>query len=99
MATSAAAIIAKRRRDIISRFMGANAVGPDSAILWEPNRLIDRRLFARLEHAGVLVPSGGGRYYLDVPAYDAHQRRRRRRVGVIMATLVAGAGAAVALFG
>ena len=50
MASAAAAVVAKARRDVISHFMQANAVSRDSAATWVPNRPLQQRM---LEAEGV----------------------------------------------
>ena len=99
MATAAAAVVAKARRTVISHFMSANAVAPDSAIAFASDRRIERRIFDRFVAAKVLLPTADGRYYLDVPAWDAYSKSRRRRVGMLLGGLAVAAGAAVALLG
>jgi hypothetical protein len=94
MAT-AAAIVAKARRDVISHFMERNAVSSDAAVRWVPERHIQRRMLARLMRRGVLVETGEDTYFLDVPAYDRWKRTRRLRAVVLLAG-VAVAGAAFA---
>ena len=38
MATAAAAVVARARRDVVSHFMQANAVAPDGASTWISDR-------------------------------------------------------------
>ena len=96
MATAAAAVAAKARRDVVSHFLSRNAVTPEVAVPYQPDRRLHRRMFDRLERAGVLRTAGAG-YYLDVPRWDALSRQRRRRVGMIAGGL-AFAGAMAAIF-
>lgn len=96
MATTAA-VVAKRRRDILSHFLSANAVSAASAAAYEPRRAIDRRQFARLLDKGVIVEAKPGRYYVDAPAYDSWNRSARRKVGLVLAALIAVAAGAAAL--
>lgn len=97
MATAAAAVVAKARRTVISHFMSANAMSPDSAVTFSSGRRIERQTFGRFVAAKVLLPTPDGRYYLDVPAWDAYSKRRRRRIGMLLGGLAVAAGAAVAL--
>jgi CTP-dependent riboflavin kinase len=94
MAT-AAAIVARARRDVISHFMERNAVSSDAAVRWVPERHIQRRMLARLIRRGVLVETGEDTYFLDVPAYDRWRRSLRLRTVVLLAG-VAVVGAAFA---
>ena len=85
MATAAAAVVAKARRDVISHFMERNAVAPESAVQWVPDRHIQRRMMDRLARRGVLVETADDKYYLDVPAYDSWRRSLRRRAAMTVA--------------
>ena len=89
MATAAAAVMAKARRDVVSHFMGANAVSAESAVEYEPGRNIHQRQFERLCDAGVIRAAGDGKYWIDVARYDEWSRSRRRRVGIAVGTVVA----------
>ena len=85
--------IAERR--IAEHFLSSDAVRPDSAIVYEPGRLVRRRAFARLQDHGVIRGGSNGRWYLDAPAWtDRHRGRRKRAIAVALAAVVAGAIAA-----
>lgn len=96
MATAAAAVVARARRDVISHFMQRNAVNESAAVHWVPDRRIERRMLARLVRRGVLVETGTDAYYLDPPAYDEWRRSLRKRIGIAVGA-VAIVGAAAAL--
>jgi len=96
MATAAAAVVARARRDVISHFMQRNAVNESAAVHWVPDRRIERRVLARLVRRGVIVETSADNYYLDPPAYDDWRRGLRKRVGVALG-VVAVIGAAAAL--
>ena len=96
MATTAAAVMAKARRDVVSHFMSANAVSAESAVSYEPGRHIRQRQFERMCDAGVLRAAGDDRYWIDAPRYDEWSRSRRRRVGVAVGA-VALIGAVIAM--
>lgn len=95
MATAAAAIVAKARRDVVSHFMQQNAVSPAQAIEWVPDRRVRRRALARFVSQGVIVETTQDTFFLDVPAYDRWRRSSRKRLAVALAG-VAAIGAAVA---
>lgn len=95
MATAAAAVVAKARRDVISHFMQLNSVRADSAVRWTPDRDVQRRVLARLLRQGVLVETAENTYYVDMPAYDRWRRSSRRRVAMLLAG-AAAIGAALA---
>ena len=96
MATTAAAVMAKARREVVSHFMAANAVSAESAVSYEPGRHIRQQQFERMCDAGVLRATGDGRYWIDAPRYDEWSRSRRRRVGLAVGA-VALIGAVIAM--
>ncbi|MCW3798236.1 hypothetical protein OMW55_10530 [Sphingomonas sp. BN140010] len=83
MATAAAAVVAKARRDVISHFMQARAVDAASASRWVPDRRVQRRMLARLVRQGVLIETAADAYFLDLPAYDDWKRTLRRRIALL----------------
>jgi hypothetical protein len=95
MATAAAAVVAKARRDVISHFMQLNAVNRDAAVRWLPDRRIQRRALARFVRQDVIVETSEETYYLDLPAYDRWRRSARKRMAIALAG-VAAIGAALA---
>lgn len=96
-AAGAAAAAARARRRLISHFMSADAISADKAIGYAPDRGIERRLLERLIEQGVLHVGKAGTYWLDIPAYDAWTKSRRRRAGMMVGAAVA-VGAALAFF-
>lgn len=98
MATAAAAVLAKARRDVICHFMERNAVGETSAVPFNSDRAIERRMLERFLRRGVIVRTGPDTYFLDVPAYARWKRVARRRAMGVMAG-VALVGAALAAIG
>lgn len=88
MATTAAAVMAKARRDVVSHFMAANAVSAESAVSYEPGRRIRQRQFERLCDAGVIRATGNGKHWIDAPRFDEWTRSRRRRVILAIAALL-----------
>jgi hypothetical protein len=93
MATAAVAVA---MRKVVSYLMSNNAVSPETAVHFIPERHLQRRMLARLIRRDVIVETGPDRYYLDVPAYDAWRRGLRRRVALLMGG-VAAALAGIAL--
>ncbi len=75
---------ARAQREVVSLFMSNNAVGADNAIPFTANRRLEQKCFDRFRELGVIQPASNGGYYLDIPAYDAYQRRQRRMVVVIL---------------
>jgi hypothetical protein len=93
MATAAVAVA---MRKVVSYLMSNNAVSPETAVHFIPERHLQRRMLARLIRRDVIVETGPDRYYLDVPAYDAWRRGLRRRMALLMGG-VAAALAGIAL--
>ncbi|WP_126174842.1 hypothetical protein [Tsuneonella rigui] len=79
--------IAERR--VAEHFLREDAVRPDGAIDYAPERLVRARAFERLKDLGVLREGQGGRYYLDAPAWIERRDERRKRIAVIAAVAVA----------
>ena len=93
MATAAVAVAIRR---VVSHLMSNNAVSPESAVHYVPDRHLQRRMLARLIRRGVIVETGADRYFIDIPAYDRWRRGLRRRVAIIFGgALLAGLGAAL----
>ena len=86
MATAAVAVA---MRKVVSHLMSHNAVSPETAVHFIPERHLQRRMLARLIRREVIVETGPDTYYLDVPAYDAWRRGLRRRVALLMGGVVA----------
>ena len=80
MATGAAAAMARARRDIQHHFFSHDAVRPDRAVDFEPDRMIERRQFERMIERGIIHRTTDGRYWLDVVAYDVDLTGRYQRV-------------------
>ncbi|HLO19382.1 MAG TPA: hypothetical protein VK192_02690 [Sphingomicrobium sp.] len=92
----ASAAIAVAMRRVTSHLMSNNAVSPETAVSFVPDRLLQQRMLARLVRRGVITETAPDRYYLDVPAYDRWRRDVRRRVALILGgALLAGIGAAL----
>ena len=95
MATAAAAVGAAIRR-VISHLMGANAVSPESAIYFVPDRRLQRRVLARLIRREVIVETKPDTYYVDIPAYERWRKTMRGRAALVIGG-VAVVGAIAAL--
>ncbi|MDH7975022.1 hypothetical protein QH494_22795 [Sphingomonas sp. AR_OL41] len=101
MATAAAALIARARREIQHHFFAADAVRPDRATPFVAANAIERRQFDRMRDSGVIRQEGADRYWLDVVAYDVALRARhgRVRLALIVMIVVLAAGIAIPLVG
>lgn len=96
-AGAAAGAMARARRRLVSHFMTQNAISAPNAIAYAPDRGMERRLLERLIEQGVLHQGKAGKYWLDIPAYDAWNKARRRRAGALVGAAVA-LGAALGFF-
>ncbi len=100
MATAAAAAVAHARREIQHHFFSRDAVRPDRAVAFEPDRMIEQRQFERMRSRGIIREAKPGLYWLDVVAYDIDLRQRFTRVRfvllVIVIVLAIGLGASIA---
>jgi hypothetical protein len=89
--------IAERR--LTDRLLQTNAVWPGSGQPLEGLRPGRARALKRLVAAGVIREEGAGRYYLDAPAYAAHMANRRRRILIVLiSVIVAMSGGLTAIF-
>jgi hypothetical protein len=89
MATGAAAVIARARRDIPHHFFSHDAVRPDRAVGFEPYSRIQRRQFERMLDRGIVRQTPAGTYWLDVVAYDDDLQARYRRVKIALFVAIA----------
>lgn len=96
MATAAAALIARARREIQHQFFAEDAVRPDRAIAFEPSNGFEERQFRRMLDRGTIRTSGAGRYWLDVVAYDVELRERHRRVRLVLILVIVALGTVIA---
>jgi len=92
-----AAAMARARRRVISHFMSRNAVSPEKAVSFSPERRMEQRFFDRLCDKGVIVPAAKGTWYLDAPKFDAYQQNRRKRMGMVLAGLATALAAGVGI--
>ena len=95
MATAVAAAVAKARRDIQHHFFSHDAVRPDRAVAFEPNRRIEERQFERMRSRGIIREAKPGLYWLDVVAYDIDLRQRFTRVRWLLLVMVVGLAVAL----
>lgn len=76
MATAAAAIVARARREVENLFWDNDAFSPDRAVEFEPRMPIQQRFLDQLIAEGIVHQASAGRYWLDLPAYKARQKER-----------------------
>jgi hypothetical protein len=76
MATAAAAMVARARRELESLFFDNDAFSPDRAVEFEPRMPVQRRYLEQLIAEGVVHELEPGRYWFDLPVYKEMQRQR-----------------------
>jgi len=89
MATAAAALTARARREIQHHFFAADAVRPERALPFDPANGFERRQFERMLKRHIIREESPGRYWLDVVHYDVDLRARHRRVRNILLAIIA----------
>jgi len=89
MATAAAALIARARREIQHHFFSNDAVRPERAVPFDPSSGIERRQFERMMSRGIIHEERPGHYWLDVVAYDLDLRARPQRVKIGLLIVIA----------
>ena len=97
-ATAGVAVaMARARRRVIAHFMSRNAVSPENAVSFLPERRMEERFFERLRANGVVVAAANGTWYIDAPKLDAYQRGRRKRMRIMLAGLATALAAGVGI--
>ena len=76
MATAAAAMVAKARREVDQLFFDNEAFSPDRAVEFKPRIDVQRRYLEQLMAEGVVHEAEPGRYWWDLPVYTEMRRQR-----------------------
>ncbi|MGE5562154.1 MAG: hypothetical protein ACM3ZV_02465 [Bacillota bacterium] len=76
MATAAAAIAARARREVEDLFFEKDAFSPERAIAFEPRTPIQQRYLEQLIAEGCVHETEPGRYWFDLGAYRELRRQR-----------------------
>ncbi|MCL6684371.1 YdbL family protein [Sphingomonas alba] len=97
MATAAAALIARARREIQHHFFAADAVRADRAVPFAAENGIEQRQFEKMRAKNIILEAKPGEYWLDVVAYDIELSRRHAIQRTIILVLLAALAAAVML--
>ena len=97
MATAAAALIARARREIQHHFFSADAVRPDRGVPFEPENGFELRQFEKMRAKGIILEAAPGKYWFDVVAYDIELRRRHKIQRYVILVLLAAIAIAVML--
>ena len=69
MATAAAAIAGRLRREVEDHFFDNEAFSPDRAVDFEPRASVQERYLDQLMAEGVLFQVSDGRYWFDLKRY------------------------------
>ena len=93
-ASVAAAIAARKRREVISKFEAAQATSRERAQALTTLGIERSRVFGRLAARGVLVGLGDGRYFLDRARWSQVRRHRRMALAAVVLSVLIGAFAA-----
>jgi hypothetical protein len=78
MATAAAAIVARARREVENHFFDNDAFSPERAVEFKPRMSIQQHHLDQMIGEGVVHEASPGRYWLDLGAY--RQMRRDRMI-------------------
>ena len=89
MATAAAALIARARREIQHHFFAADAVRPDRAVSFSPENNFERSQFEKMRAKDIIREVAPGEYWLDVVTYDVELRRRHQIQRYALLTVIA----------
>ena len=77
MATAAAAIAGRLRREVEQLFFDNDAFSPDRAIQFEPRAPIQQRYLEQLMAQGIVHQvEPGRRYWFDLPVYKEMRQRQ-----------------------
>ena len=76
MATAAAALAARARREVEELFFDNEAFSPDRAVEFAPRMPIQRRYLEQLIAENIVHEVSPGRYWFDLVAYKERQRQR-----------------------
>ena len=87
-AAAAAAIIARRQREVVNDFRAAGALSRETAQSYTAIGIGESLALRRLRSRAVIREAAPGTYYLDEEVWEAVRRTRRRIASVFIAILV-----------
>ena len=76
MATTAAAVVARARREVLELFFDKEAFSPERAVDFEPRMDVQRRYLEQLIAEGIVHEMEPGRYWFEMEAYREQQRQK-----------------------
>ena len=86
---AAAAVIIARERRLVEAFTVAGATSPERARPMDSLGIeSDGMALRRLQDHAVIREAEGGRFYLDLPSWQALRRMRRRLVLVLLLAVI-----------
>lgn len=89
--TAAVAMLIKREKELAAHFRAAGATSPATAKSFDELRLESNLHVRRLRSRGVLREAASGRFFLDVPEWDAREKfRKRMLVAVVLMGIATG---------
>jgi len=89
--------VIRARRKLLSRLEAAGAVSAETAVHYEPSRLVERRALSVLHAGGIIFEPQPGRYFVKPEAAEAWRRAVRTRLTVLIGTAVAATAAFFAI--
>jgi hypothetical protein len=90
MGAAAIAVINMKERHIVDAFRQAGVTTAESARLPEELNVATHGVAWRaLLNLAIIREAGGGRYYLDLPSWEANRRSRLRRIAILTVLLIA----------
>jgi len=93
---AAAAVIIIREKRLVEAFNVAAATSPERARTVESLGVESETMsLRRLRDHAVIREGAPGRYYLDIPSWEALQRMRRRMAIILIIVLIAALAAVV----
>jgi hypothetical protein len=90
-APGVAAIIVRKERDLVAHLKQRGAVDPAHAQSRAALGVDSEMAWNRLERSAVVRAAGPGSYYLDLPSWEARQRRRKRTMAIVLVGVILGA--------
>ena len=79
-----AAAVGRARRQVVAPFLVQHAITPGDAIAFAPEKRLVRKQFEQMLRHRIIHDAGGGRYWLDLPAYNAEHARRHRLLLIVI---------------
>jgi|GEM_PF-2274556 len=89
--------VMRARRQLLSRLEDAGAVSTETAVPYEPSRLVDRRALSVLRAGGIVFEPQPGRYFVKPEAADEWRRAVRTRLTVLIGTALVATAAMFAI--